>query len=131
MRRFARSTSATARSLFVGKSRNRYACEMPARFAISAVGVAAMPRAATIGSAAWRTASRRSSAVERVRVVAGSTGVSMHSLTPPVNSLRVLQLTQHAARIPDRDHVGRDIAGHHAARADHAAAPDRDARAED
>ena len=45
---------------------------MPAAFAISSVGVPCKPRAAKTRSAATRMASRRSSAVERVRVgVAG------------------------------------------------------------
>src|SRR5690242_16297751 len=115
MRWFARATTATAKSLFVGKSRNRYACEMPARFAISAVGVAAIPRSATTGIAAARTASRRSSAVERVLVVVGSTGVSMHSLTPFVNPpSRRLQAAQDAAGVAHGNHVRWYVARDHA-----------------
>src|SRR5205809_1017340 len=85
MRWFARSTTAIARSLFVGNSRNRYACEMPAFLAISAVGLPWIPRDAITGIAAFSTASRRSSAVDSVRDELGSIGVSMHSLTPFVN----------------------------------------------
>src|SRR4051794_36193291 len=85
MRWLARSTTAIARSLFVGNSLNRYACEMPAFLAISAVGLAWIPRDAITGIAARITASRRSSAVDSVRVALGSIGVSMHSLTPSVN----------------------------------------------
>src|SRR5215216_6444152 len=85
MRRLARCTTAIARSLFVGNSRNRYACEMPAFLAISAVGLAWIPREAMTGIAACKTTSRRSSAVESVLAAVGSIGVSMHSLTHFVN----------------------------------------------
>src|SRR5215218_4122033 len=68
MRWLQRSTSALNSSAFVGKRRNRYACEMPAALAISIVGVPCSPRAAKTRSAATRMSSRRASAVERVRV---------------------------------------------------------------
>src|SRR5689334_19507797 len=143
-RRFARSTTAIARSLFVGNSRNRYACEMPARLATSAVGVPWIPRAAITGIAAFRTASRRSSAVDSVRVALGSIGVSMHSLTPSVNPLwhrrgqtprgqtpSARDLADDPAGVPDGHDAGRDVLRDHAPRSDHRRPPDRDARADD
>jgi len=60
---------------------------MPAALATSVVGVPLNPRDAKTSTAASRTASRRSSAVDRVRDEdegAGTTGVSMHSHTSAV-----------------------------------------------
>src|SRR4051794_28335094 len=130
MRWFARLTTAIARSLFVGNNRNRYACEMPAFLAISAVGLAWIPREAMTGIAAAMTASRRSSAVESVRVAVGPIGLSMHSLTPAVKS-RSSDLANDAAGVADRDDSGWDVLRDDAARPDDARASDRHARKDD
>src|SRR4051812_16307251 len=103
---------------------------MPARFAISAVGLAWIPRDAMTGIAAAMTASRRSSAVESVRVAVGAIGVSMHSLTPAVKS-RSSDLANDAAGVADRDDSGWDVLRDDAARPDHARASDRHARKDD
>src|SRR3954452_6741366 len=131
MRWLARLTTAIARSLFVANSRNRYACEMPAFLAISAVGLAWIPREAMTGIAAAMTASRRSSAVESVRVAVGAIGVSMHSLTPAVKSrseslthrdsplcVRDSDFAHNSAGVADRDDSGWDVLRDDAARPD-------------
>ena len=67
IRRLDSRVTAAKSSSLVGKSRNTYAWEIPASFAISVVA-AAGPCSAKTRIAASTSSSRRCSAVERVRV---------------------------------------------------------------
>ena len=72
-------------SFFVPKSRKTYGCEMPALRAIVSVEAPWSPRAANSTSAASSTASRRSSAVLRVRQT-GFTASKLSDLLTNVSS---------------------------------------------
>src|SRR5215218_1403929 len=81
MRWLQRSTSALNSSDFVGKRRNRYACEMPAALAISVVGVPWKPCSANAATAASTSTSRRSAAVRADGWQAGGSFRGEYALT--------------------------------------------------
>src|SRR5437899_2785772 len=102
---------------------------MPARLATSAVGAPEIPRSAITDIAAAKTASRRSSAVERVRGVAAIR--CEYALTH--TSCQVLSrasaprsdFANWPAWVADCDHACRDVARDDAPRSDHGPGPHR------